>query len=266
MIQHFTKINSSNIASFIQKGEGTPIVLLHGFCEDSSVWNDFLLGFSKEYIICIDLPGFGKSDSQKQCSISKMASITNAVLEDLKIKKCVLIGHSMGGYVTLEFAKSFSEKILGLGLFHSQPFADSADKKINRQKSIEFVRKNGSIYFVKQLIPKLFAKKFGGNYSLTISKLTLIASKYSNEGIINALEAMIQRSDNQDVLKNIELPVLFIVGSEDIAIPTENSFNQLSLPSISTIHVLNGVGHMGMFEAEKECTSILKNFISFVTR
>ena len=172
----------------------------------------------------------------------------------------------MGGYVATEFAKSFSEKIIGLGLFHSQPFADSADKKINRKKSIEFVQKNVSIYFVKQLIPKLFAKKFGSNYSLTISKLTLIASKYSNEGIINALEAMMQRADNQYVLKNIKLPVLFIVGSEDIAIPKENSFNQLPLPAVSAIHILNGVGHMGMFEAEKECTTILKKFIAFATR
>jgi pimeloyl-ACP methyl ester carboxylesterase len=264
MIQHIIKINSSKVASFIQKGEGIPIVFLHGFCEDSSVWNDFLVNFPNEQLISIDLPGFGKSDPQKNCSISDMAAIVNSVLEDLNIKECILIGHSMGGYVALEFAKLYSEKISGLGLFHSQAFADSTEKKITRRKSIEFIQKNGSILFVKQLIPKLFASQFGSKSSLTISKLVLTASQYTKDGIINALEAMMQRVDNQEVLKKINVPVLFIVGKEDLAIPKENSFSQLALPTISDIHILNGVGHMGMFEAEKECVSILKNFIDFV--
>ena len=264
MIQHFTKINSTNIASFIQNGDQIPIVFLHGFCEDSSIWDDFITEFTNFHIIRIDLPGFGKSDFIKNCSISDMASVVGVVLNDLKIENCILVGHSMGGYVALEFAKKFAEKIKGLCLFHSQPFADTPIKKENRRKSIEFVQKNGPIYFVKQLIPKLFAPRFGSKSSLTISKLILAASRYKKEGIINALEAMINRADNRDVLEQAIFPVLFIVGSEDIAIPTENSLKQLSFPNISDIHILDGVGHMGMFEARNECTSIIKNFVSFV--
>ena len=265
MTQHILKINSSDISYFVQKGSSDPVVFLHGFCEESSIWSEFLEDFSESFLVCIDLPGFGKSDSQNDCSIQNMASITNSVLEDLKTEKCILIGHSMGGYVALEFAKLFPEKILALGLFHSQPFADSAEKKENRQKGIEFVKKNGSIHFVKQLIPKLFASHFGSQSSLIISKLIHNASKYPKEGIINALQAMIERVDNQEILIHADYPVLFIVGSEDEAIPSKNSFNQLSLPNISDIHILNRVGHMGMFEAKKECVSIIKNFIDFAS-
>ncbi len=264
MVQHITKINSKNIFSFIQKREHIPVVFLHGFCEESSIWNDFIDSFTDNYIVCIDLPGFGKSGYQN-CSINDMASIVNTVLNEIDVEKIILIGHSMGGYVALEFAKLYPEKVLGLSLFHSQPFADSDEKKENRKKSIDFIQNNGSILFVKQLIPKLFAPRFGSTSSLTISKLILTASNYGKEGIINALDAMINRSDNQVVLKNARFPVLFIVGADDLAIPKENSLKQLVLPDISEIHILSGVGHMGMFEAKNECVSILKTFIGFVS-
>jgi pimeloyl-ACP methyl ester carboxylesterase len=230
------------------------------------MWNDFLVHFQDDYLLCIDLPGFGKSAVQKDCSIQNMASIVYTILNKNNIKKCVLVGHSMGGYVALAFAKSYPNKVLGLGLFHSHPFADSMEKKENRQKSIGFIKKNGSIYFVKQLLPKLFAPRFGSKSSLTISKLIHAASHYHPDGIINALEAMIKRNDNQVVLEQAGFPVLFIVGEEDVAIPKENSFDQLALPNISKIHILNGVGHMGMFEAKDRCVSIIKKFIDFVSR
>lgn len=264
MIHRSVKINSSNVSFYVQKGDNIPLVFIHGFCEDSGIWDDFLINFQNEYLICIDLPGFGKSEYQKDCTIQDMASIVDNVLKKLNINKYILTGHSMGGYVTLEIARRFPEKILGLCLFHSQPFADSSEKKENRQKSIDFIQDNGSIYFVKQLIPKLFASKFGSESSLVISNLIHTASQYPANGIINALKAMIQRTDNQEVLKNVEFPVLFIVGDEDQAIPIEYSFKQLALPNIADIHILNGVGHMGMFEAKHECVSILQDFIAFV--
>jgi len=264
MIHQTIKITDSNISYFVQKGSSIPLVFIHGFCEDSSVWSEFIEDFSENYLVCVDLPGFGKSEVINDCSIQDMASIVKSVLEVLNIQKCILIGHSMGGYVALEFAKLFPKKILGLGLFHSQPFADTLEKIEGRKKGIEFIQKNGSIHFVKQLIPKLFAQHFGSKNSLTITKLIVSASEYPKDGITNALEAMIQRTDNQEVLIQSDFPVLFIVGNEDEAIPRENSFKQLALPNISDIHILNRVGHMGMLEAKKECVSILKNFIDFV--
>ncbi len=266
MNHNITTINDSNIFSFIQRGNRIPVIFLHGFCEDSSVWDDFLSDLSDYFIVLIDLPGFGKSDPQQNCSIADMALIVNTVLEDLDIKTCVLVGHSMGGYVALEFAKLYPEQIAGIGLFHSHPFADSAAIIKNRQKGIDFIRKNGSIHFVRKLIPNLFAPRFGSKSSLIISELVLTASHYPEAGLINALEAMIKRVDNHGVLKEANFPVLFIVGEEDTVLPKENSFNQMVLPNVSDIHVLDGVGHMGIFEAKNKCVSIIKNFIDFVSQ
>ena len=256
--------NTSKIAAFIQEGENLPLVFLHGFCEDSRIWDDFLENFSNQYIIRIDLPGFGQSEIKADYSITDMAHCVKSVLDSLKVDNCILIGHSMGGYVGLEFAKHYDKYLSAFCMFHSQPYADSKEKKLNRQKGIDFINDNGSIYYVKQLIPKLFAAKNIGSYSFVISKLIYHASGYKAKGIINALNAMKDRADNSSVLQNINCPVLFIIGALDEAIPSENSLNQTALPSTSSIHYLKNVGHMGMFEAQSTCTSILRNFIKFV--
>ena len=238
MIQHISKINNAEVFTYIQKGSAIPVVFIHGFCEDSSVWFELINDFPDSNIICIDLPGFGKSDVQMDCNIADMANIVNDVLESLEINECIFIGHSMGGYIGLEFLKLFPQKCLGLGLFHSQPFADTEDKKNNRRKSIEFIQKNGSIHYVKQLIPKLFSPRFGSKSSFTISKLVLTASQYSSDGIINALNAMILREDNSSVLSQTNIPILFIVGEDDEAVPKSNSFQQLSIPNQTHIRII----------------------------
>ena len=115
--------------AYHSEGTGTPIVLLHGFCFDSRMWEEFTPLLSNFQIIRIDLSGFGHSELQKESSIKGMADCVHAVLKHLKIKKCVLIGHSMGGYVSLEFAKKHGELLLGLCLFHSHPLQIPMKKK-----------------------------------------------------------------------------------------------------------------------------------------
>lgn len=249
---------------FSVQGKGTPLVLLHGFCEDSRMWDDFLTLFLHRKIVRIDLPGFGQSELQENVSIEEMANCVKAVLDHLKIEKCVMIGHSMGGYVSLEFAKKHGEQLLGLGMFHSQPYADSEEKKVNRNKSIDFIRRNGHIHYVKQVIPALFAYDFSKGYQFEVNKLLYNAIQNSSENFISALEAMQNRVDNSAVLEQIDCPVLFIVGKQDQAIPLEDSLRQTALPKIADIHILPSVGHMGMFEAKRKTAKIVKNFLSFV--
>ena len=251
--------------SYKKKGKGLPLIFLHGFGEDSRVWDEFVEKFVEDYkVIRIDLPGFGQSDAGEDMTISKMANGVHAVLEKLEVKQCVLIGHSMGGYVSLAFAERHENMLLGLGMFHSQPFADTEEKKKGRQKGIDFIRKYGHSLYIKQLIPALFAKSFANDNQVLIERLTFQANQYESEGIIGGLEAMKNRPDRSEGLKKIKCPVLFIVGKEDQAIPEQNSLEQVHLPDVASIHILPKVGHMGMYEAKKKCTKIIKDFISFV--
>ena len=246
-------------------GKGAAVLLIHGFCEDSRMWEDFSQDLVEEKykVITIDLPGFGQSDVWSDVSIADMAEAVHAVLQELKQEKVILIGHSMGGYVGLAFAEKHSEMLAGLGLFHSHPYADSDDKKEGRQKGIGFIRRQGSALYVKQLIPALFAPDFVNSNAFLIEKLTFRASKYDAEGIIAALQAMKDRPDRSAVLSSISCPVLFIVGKKDQAVPVDKSIEQTHLPAISSIHIMEKVGHMGMFEATKHTQLFVRKFIAF---
>ena len=246
-------------------GKGKVVVLLHGFCSDSFVWKDFMQDLVEENykVITIDLPGFGESDLIEEPSIAKMADAVHAVLLELKLSSFVLMGHSMGGYITLNYLEKYPENIAGIGLIHSHPFADSEEKKAAREKGIEFITRIGHPLYVKQLIPTLFTEKAVRSNSFMVDKLIFRASRYKSQGIIDALTAMKNRPDRSDVLRNSKVPVLFIIGEKDQAIPHEYSMEQTHLAETASIHILPKVAHMGMFEAEKPTQLIIRQFADF---
>lgn len=249
--------------NYSSRGKGTPIVFLHGFCEDSSVWDDFISVFKSNKIIRIDLPGFGSSEPIENPSVELFADVVKSVLNHLEIRTCTLIGHSMGGYVSLAFAKKYASSLNGLGIFHSFPYADSEEKKAARAKSIEFIKKNSHYHYVKQLFPNLFPPTFLSSNNFLVNKMIHRASSFPQIGIIGGLELMMKRPDNSEVLKNIKCPVLFIIGKDDDVVPFDKSMEQTALPDIAHIHILEGVGHMGMFEATKKTRKIIRQFVKY---
>lgn len=257
------KINYHNHQiAYDLKGKGTTLVFLHGFGETRQMWANYLPYFKAYQTLTIDLPGAGDSDVM-DVSIARMAKIVHAVLLAEGIEKCVFIGHSMGGYVALAFAKMYEQKLLGYCLFHSQPHADTEEKKAARNKAINFVKKNGNGAYFKGLLPMLFANDFIKNNPNILDDLVKAGSKMDANAVIYQLEAMRDRPDNQAVLINAKVPVCFIIGKEDVAVPAANSLNQTYLPKISDIHILQNVGHMGMYEATQKTVTVLKQFIQF---
>lgn len=252
--------------AYQKTGEGQTLILLHGFCEDSTMWADFVPLLSKKYtILTIDLSGFGESDLLSTPSIACMAEAVFAVLSHEQIKSCVLIGHSMGGYVGLSFAEHYPEMLLGLGLFHSHPYTDSQEKINNRLKTIRFVERHGIAPFAGQFVRNLFPSPFVQNNKSFIEELIHKTSMHHSDAVIAASYAMINRQDKAEVLTNLACPALFIVGTADAAIAINHSLEQLSLPSVSSVHILDGIGHMGMFEATTETLEIIVDFIDFCT-
>ena len=160
----FISFRNKKVA-YQSEGRGLTVVFLHGFGEDSRVWEDFTADLLEENyrVVVIDLPGQGKSETLEEMTVENMAEAVAAVVNKLQLELFVLIGHSMGGYVSLAFAEKYPQLLAGLSLFHSHPYADSDEKKANRQRSIEFVRDNGTVIFIKQLLPKLFSEKFANS-------------------------------------------------------------------------------------------------------
>ncbi len=246
-------------------GKGTPLVLLHGFCEDSRTWETLTALINHCKIIQIDLPGFGQSDLGNQQSIDQMAESVKFVLDHLGIKKSILLGHSMGGYVSLAFAKKYEDQLLGLSLFHSHPYADTEAGIRNRNKSIQFIQRNTHILYLKQLIPKLFSHNYAVDNDFLISKLIHQAIHYKSEAIVQTLEAMRDRPDQSKILSALSCPVLFIIGKKDNVISIERSLEQTYLPSVSSIQIFPKIGHMGMYESPKKIAKKINDFVQFCT-
>jgi pimeloyl-ACP methyl ester carboxylesterase len=257
-------IHKKSKVAYQQTVEGETLILLHGFCEDSTLWANFTPVLSKKYhVLTIDLSGFGKSDLLEEHSIDAMADAIYTVLCHLSIKSCVMVGHSMGGYVGLCFAEKHPDLLSGLGLFHSHPFADSEQKKVDRIRVNEFIKQHGIAPFAGHFVFNLFAKKFVTKRRAFIDRLIHKTSMHHSDAIIAASNAMIKRKDKSDVLTKLVCPALFIVGKQDKSISIDYSLRQLSLPQISSIHVFDEVGHMGMYEIPEKTLEVVEEFMDF---
>lgn len=245
-------------------GQGAVLVLLHGFCEDNTMWADLVPLLSKKYrVLTIDLSGFGYSDLLKEHSIAAMARTVYAVCQAEKIDRAVVIGHSMGGYVGLELAAQYPDCLLGLGLLHSHPFADSEEKTNNRLKTIAFVERHGIAPFAGQFVRNLFPPAFVQQHKALIEDLVHQTSLHHSDAVVAASKAMIGRKDHRATLQELACPVLMVVGTADKAIASTHSFAQLALPNTGSVHILEGVGHMAHLEAPAETLEIMVDFLEF---
>jgi len=232
-------------------GNGKALVFLHGFTENSEIWNDFSSFLSNYYTcITIDLPGHGKSDTlENEHSMEEMAFIVKNIIDSNKINNCIIVGHSMGGYVALAFAEAYPELLKGLCLFHSSALDDTIEIKQNRERTIDFVRKD-KFSFLNQFIPDLFAPENKSKYQNDIDKLLKNAELMTPEGIINAISGMKNRKTRVETLMRLNIPVLFIAGKKDSRVPIDKIIQQISLPKHSESLILDNVGHMGYIEAK----------------
>jgi pimeloyl-ACP methyl ester carboxylesterase len=246
---------------YTDEGKGDAVVLLHGYLESVDIWGTFKTELSQFYrVISIDLPGHGKSGliSETQ-TMEIMADAVEVILNDLDIGRAVIIGHSMGGYVTLAFAEIFPEMTTGYCLFHSHAFADSEDKKINRNREIELVKSGKKMQIINTNIPKAFANDNLVVFSGEVEKARQIAVNTPDDGIICALKGMMARPDRKRVLMESMVPVLIIAGSKDNYIPFGISEQHFNLAPKTDILILENSGHMGFLEEkEKSLQGILK--------
>ncbi len=246
--------------SFKQYGQGKPIIFLHGFPMNQTVWNDFVPLLSDTYkVITVDLPGFGKSPlSESPFTIEQIAdSVLRWVLSE-KISGATIMGHSLGGYVALAMVEKQPELFSGLGLFHSTALADSAEKKESRLKVVDFIGKNAVLAFTSNFIPPLFADQ---NHK-AINKVREIAIQSGHDAVIGYTLAMRNRPNRISVLEKLKMPVLFLAGEADAGIPVDTIFKQAERCESPQVHVLKQVAHMGMFENPEASANIIRSFVS----
>jgi len=240
--------------SYRVNGKGRPVLFVHGFGEEANVWKDLTAHLKDRYLIIIpDLPGSGESELIPDMSIEGMAETLHEIVQAEKLHTCTLIGHSMGGYITLAFAEKYQNRLDAFGLFHSTSYADNDEKKATRRKGIAFIKEHGAFEFLKAVTPNLFSPQTKEENNTLIEKQIAGLSRFTPDVLVAYYEAMIGRPDRTDILRQTLVPVLFIIGKWDNAVSPDDCLKQSHLPGISYIHLLPQSGHMGMLE---EPTSI----------
>lgn len=247
---------------FTDEGKGRALVLLHGFLGSHLIWKTIAPELAKRFrVIAINLPGHGGSDCYGYVhSMELLAGSVKAVMDELKLKKYVIIGHSMGGYAGLAFAELFPEHIRGLCLFHSTSYADSEEKKKDRNRAIRAVKANHNIY-IKSTISNLFNQKAIRQHKDELKLAKKIASKTPRRSIVASLEGMKDRKSRDILLHFAKFPIQFIIGKYDSVLPMQVLLNQSEIPNRKHVLILENSGHMGMLEEPKLCIKPLVRFI-----
>ena len=242
------------------RGQGKPLVLLHGFLETHQIWDAFAEDLTSKYkVIAFDLPGFGQSPllAKRPFTLTDVATEINQCLKKITTEKIDLIGHSLGGYIALAMVELEPQLFSSLGLFHSTAYADSDEKKESRTKTIDFVQRNGALVFTSNFVPPLFANPTHE----AVSFVRDLAIQTNQTTVIHYLEAMRDRPDRTNVLQSFNGKILFLAGSQDTVIPSEALKNQAKIPKNGFLKVFDRVGHMGMFEASQETRNELLEFL-----
>lgn len=248
---------------YTSEGKGKNLVFLHGFLENISMWKQIIPTFTKNYrVVCIDLLGHGKSGNLGYIHpMEEQAKMIKSVLDLLNLRKYILIGHSMGGYVSLAFAELFPNNINGMCLMNSSALPDSKEKLENRVRGIAAVKNKASI-FVKMAIPNLFSKENVARFPEEIQEITKEALIISKQGIIASLEGMKIRKDRTSILRSGRFPMLMIISKKDPALNYQCLIDQVKNTNVKIVEFPDG--HMSHVENKTDLISAFKIFINSI--
>jgi len=245
-----------------EAGSGHTLIFIHGFCDTHEAWWNFVPAFTSSYrVITPDLPGFGNSPGLAHpFTIDDVAARVIEWMDQEKLEKPVVIGHSLGGYVALAMLNRDPARIRALGLFHSTAYADPPERKEVRNKVIAFVNANGVQPYIDTFVPGLFLNKDDAH----ITEVHERASRTRKEILTGFAQAMRDRPDHSDLLRNNEIPKLLIGGVGDSIIAIDGLREQAKTAKNALFFEVAKAGHMGFFEAKSECQSIVTRFTDTV--
>ena len=253
------KYKNANIF-YTDEGKGTAIVLIHGFLENTTMWHKITPELSKRNrIITIDLLGHGKSDCLGYMhSMEVFAETINAVLKHLRIRKCILIGHSLGGYVALAFAEKNPQKVKGLCLMNSTSNEDDDERITLRLRANKMIQNNFT-NMVRMSFANLFGEKSKTLHKDEMETSLKEALQTPIQGYIAAQEGMIIRTNRNNILTENSFKKLIIIGEKDPVLNFEMSLAEAKKTTSEFVVFPNG--HMSHIENKEELIEILKGFI-----
>lgn len=241
------QLNDKQFISYTDSGKGTPLVLIHAFPTDKTLWSSQEMLSSYFRVITIDLWGFGKSSpvDGKAISMTDYADEVSQLLCQLHIKKAIIAGESMGGYVALAFLQKYSDQVSGLILSDTQSIADSPEMKAKREATAVDVLEHGTAQLIYDFIPKALSPTAPEE---KIKFLKNILETQTPAAIASALRGMALRDDTSLILTNTTLPILIMTGDQDALISPQQSQNMHAMAKNSKLITITNAGHLSSVE------------------
>src|SRR5215217_8306526 len=259
----FARINNINLA-YTDSGAGRPIVLIHGYPFNRSLWIEQISALSSSYrVIAPDLRGFGDSDaSQDPSTMDRLAADVAALMDHLEIARATIGGLSMGGYVALAFYKQFASRVRALVLADTRAQADTAEAKQTREQQAEKALSEGMAGIADAMLPKLLTPETVSKHPDIVKRVRDMMLQTKPEGAAAALRGMAEREDQTALLPKITVPTLILVGAEDAITPVADSENMHHAIDNSRLVVLDHAGHVSNLERTLQFNDELLHFLS----
>jgi pimeloyl-ACP methyl ester carboxylesterase len=255
--------NPPNSAQFyyVYGSGGTTLLLLHGFAETAEIFEDILPMLAEQYTVILpNLPGSNHTPCIQHCSIDALASFCHEVVLQETNEPYILMGHSLGGYISLRYLELYNNEVLGLGLINSHCFADRSDKIVKRKQTIAIANNGGSAAALHTLVHSIYSDQFLAASPGKIEEHVQYALTQNQTAVAYYNQAMMHRTDTSHILKFSKVPVLFVVGKQDNTCPLQQLLAQCAYPSVGQIEILDNCGHQSMREYPRE---LAKAIIAF---
>jgi 3-oxoadipate enol-lactonase len=257
-----TSINDIQMA-YTDMGTGDPVVLIHGYPFNRSLWGEQVAALSESYrVIAPDLRGFGETESSAgPATMNQMAQDVAHLLDHLEIERAVIGGLSMGGYVALAFYKQFPARVRALVLADTRAQADSEEAKQTRAQQAERALSEGMAGIADAMLPKLLTPETVSKRPEIVKRVRDMMLKTKPEGAASALLGMAQRDDQTQLLLSISAPALILVGAEDAITPVADSEQMQQVIADSRLVVIENAGHVSNLERTEQFNEALLDFL-----
>jgi len=249
--------------AYTDTGVGRPVVLIHGYPFNRSLWNEQVETLSNSYrVIVPDLRGFGETDaSTGTATMNRMAEDVGQLLDHLRISQAVIGGLSMGGYVALAFYKQFPSRVRALVLADTRAQADTEEAKQTRAQQAEKALSEGMAGIADAMLPKLLTPETVSKRPEVVKRVRDMMLKTKPEGAAAALLGMAEREDQTELLSRVTSPTLILVGAEDAITPVADSEKMRDCIAGSRLVVIENAGHVSNLERTEQFNEALLKFL-----
>lgn len=259
------QVNGINLA-YSDQGNGLPLVFLHAFPFNRTMWEPQLDGLSDRFrVITVDLRGHGESDAPLwRYTLELFADDVNGLLNHLSIRQAVLVGLSMGGYLSFDFYRKYPDRIKGLVLADTRAEADKQETKEWRFQLAQRVYKEGAKAVADEMLPKLLCPTSHRMKPALVKQVRGIITGTQVSGVVGDLMAIAERPESVALLKEITCPTLVLVGEEDVLTTPEENKRIAEAIRGAKFQIIQAAGHISNMEQPETFNQALSSFLETI--